>query len=77
MGTDDGLTFVRERRFRALVTCTTCGAVVMGPAADYEPAAAFALGRDVGQLRRALEHIDTCAGGTLRISVEEIPAEHS
>jgi hypothetical protein len=78
VGTDDDrLTLVQQRRFRALVTCTTCGAVVMGPAADYEPAAAFAVGRQLGAIDRAAHLfgsplVHEHCGGALHVTVEEI-----
>lgn len=72
MGPDAGLTTVRARQFRAVVTCATCGAIATGPAASYEPAAAFELGREFGTAAGVVGHLP-CGGGVLRVTVEEIP----
>ena len=72
MGTDDGIATVRDRQFRAVVTCATCGAIATGPAAAYEPAAAFELGREFGNAGGVAGHLP-CGGGVLEVTVEEIP----
>ena len=67
-----------QRRFRAVVTCATCRSVVTGPAANYEPAAAFQLGAVVAhtfELHAIRQMVHTKCGGALQVTVEEIPPE--
>lgn len=69
-----GLTLERARPFRAILTCTTCRVVVaVGPAAEYEPRAAFELGIVAGAA--AVHHLGVCAGGALDVAIEDLPYE--
>lgn len=71
---DDGLTLVRERLFRAILTCTTCRIVVaVGPPSSREPLAAYELGRADGICNAGILHLGICAGGALDVSIEEVP----
>lgn len=73
MGTDDGITLVRERQFRAVLTCTTCRVVVaLGPPSPREPLAAYELGRSPAGFE-GVKHLGCCAGGALDVSIEEVP----
>lgn len=72
---DDGITLVRERVFRAVLTCTTCRVVVaVGPAAEYEPRAAYELGIAAGAA--GVQHLGVCGGGALDVTIEEIEPPH-
>lgn len=74
MGPDDGITFVRSRLFRAVLTCTTCRiAVAVGPAAECEPMAAYELGRADAVTHGGILHLGVCAGGALDVTIEEVP----
>lgn len=74
MGTDDGITLVRSRLFRAVLSCTTCRiAVAVGPAAECEPLAAYELGRADAVTHGGVLHLGICAGGALDVSIEEVP----
>jgi hypothetical protein len=74
VGTDDGITLVRERLFRAILTCTTCRIVVaVGPTSSHEPLAAYELGRADGACNAGILHLGVCAGGALDVSIEEVP----
>lgn len=67
------MTFVRDRQFRAILTCTTCHTTVaIGPVADYEPRAAYELGL-MGQAL-GVHHLGTCGGGALEVTIEEVKA---
>lgn len=72
MGTAAGITLERARPFRAILTCTTCRVVVaVGPAAEYEPRAAYELGIVAGAA--GVHHLGVCAGGALDVTIEEVP----
>lgn len=70
---------VRDRRYRAVSTCTVCGAVLaQGPEASNGTLAAFALGLHIGA-RSGLDELITrihlgpgCPGGSIRLSIEEL-----
>lgn len=56
-----------------MVKCATCGATATGPAASYESAAAFELGREFGNTGGAAAGHLPCGGGLLEVTIEEIP----
>ena len=65
---------VRARLFRAVLSCGTCRcAVAVGPACEYEPLAAYELGRADGLANAGVLHLGVCAGGALQVTVEEVP----
>jgi hypothetical protein len=72
---------VRDRRFRAVATCTVCSAVLsQGPEASYPGLAAFALGISMGsvlgeaaaQLFQRFHLGPGCPGGSIRLTIEEL-----
>jgi len=70
----DRLTLVPARRFRAVVTCTTCRTVVVvGPETDNGDCVPFCLPVEMwpsGQT--GPRHMGKCAGGVLQVTVEEV-----
>ena len=69
-------TVVRTRMFRAVLSCGTCRIVVaLGPPCEYEPLAAYELGRADHASSAGVLHLGVCGGGTLHVTVEEVPNE--
>jgi hypothetical protein len=73
--------FVRDRRYRAVATCTVCRATLaQGPDASYPGLAAFALGLSMaanpGEAAAELIcrfHLGPgCPGGSIRLTIEEL-----
>ncbi|HEU0081866.1 MAG TPA: hypothetical protein VFQ87_03265 [Bradyrhizobium sp.] len=62
----------RDRRFRAILTCTTCDHVVAVGPPERDPAmAAYRLGAEgPGEAQR---HLGKCAGGALVVTTDEEP----
>jgi ferredoxin len=66
-------TVVRTRLFRAVLSCGTCRiAVAVGPACEYEPLAAYELGRADHASSAGVLHLGVCGGGALQVTVEEV-----
>jgi hypothetical protein len=74
VGSDGGITLVRARIVRAILTCTTCRSVVaVGPPVTGDEAhAAYLLGATQGVAPLA-RHMGICAGGVLTITFEQQP----
>jgi hypothetical protein len=72
VGSDDGVTLVRARVFRAILTCSTCKAIVaVGPPVTGDgPDAAYMLGATEG-IVPLVRHFEACPGGALSISFEQ------
>jgi hypothetical protein len=68
------ISVVRQRQFRAVLSCGTCRcAVAIGPLCDFEPLAAYELGRLDGVTCAGVLHLGVCGGGALRVTIEEAP----
>ena len=68
------VTTVRHRLFRAVLSCGTCRcALAVGPACEYEPLAAYELGRVDAAASAGVLHLGVCGGGALQVTVEEVP----
>jgi hypothetical protein len=80
VGSSDEIRLVRDPAFRAVATCTVCGATLaQGPTGAEPHLAAYALGMAMGielccgEPSSAPFHLGpACAGGLLRITIEEL-----
>ena len=71
---------VPDRRYRAVATCTACGAMLaQGPEASYPHLAAYALGISMGivlvsptEIISRFHRGPACPGGSMKITIEQL-----